>query len=64
VVPLDEAGAHRTGALLAKSRTADIGDAALVSLAIARTADIVTSDRADIERLLSSARARLRVVAT
>lgn len=64
VVVLDEDGAHRAGALLGKSRTTDIADAALVVVAIARTADIVTSDRADIERLLSSARARLRVVET
>lgn len=62
VVPLDEERAHAAGALLAKSRTKDIADAAVVELAIARGADIVTSDRADIEHLVASARAALRVV--
>jgi len=64
VVPLDEAGAHRAGALLGKSGTTDIADAALVSLAAARIADIVTSDRTDIERLIAKARVRLRVTDT
>ena len=64
VVPLDEEGAHRTGALLAKSGTSDIADATLVSLALGRTADIVTSDRADIEHLAACTRGRLRVVDT
>jgi hypothetical protein len=62
VVPLDEAGAHQTGALLGKSRTTDIADAALVSMAVARTADIVTSDHADIQHLVSKARVRIRIV--
>jgi predicted nucleic acid-binding protein len=64
VAPLDEAAAHRTGALLGKSRTTDIADAALVALATSRRADIVTSDRADIERLLAGSRTRPRVVDT
>jgi hypothetical protein len=61
---LDESGAHQAGSLLGKSRTTDLADAAVVALAIARSADIVTSDRKDIERLLSVARSRLRVVDT
>ena len=64
VVSLDEAGAHRTGALLGRSRTTDISDAALVSVAAARTADIVTSDQADIERLVSTTRIKLRLIET
>lgn len=64
VVPLDETGAHRVGALLRQSRTDDVLDAALVNLAVERSADIVTSDRADIEHLVSSARKRIRIVAT
>ncbi len=64
VAPFDEVAAHRTGALLGKSRTTDLADAALVVLAIAGKADIVTGDRADIAHLLSSARARLRIVET
>lgn len=62
VTPLDEAGAHRVGALLATSGTTDIADAALVALAVERAADIVTSDCTDIERLAAKARARIRVV--
>ena len=64
VVPLDEAGAHRTGALLGKSRTTDISDAAVVSVAVARAADIVTSDPTDIGRLVLAARSRIRLVET
>ena len=64
VVPLDEAGAHRTGALLGTPGTTDIADAALVSVAVARTADIVTSDRGDIERLVAKTRVGIRVIDT
>ena len=64
VVSLDEAGAHRAGALLGRSGTTDIADATLVTVAVARRADIVTSDRADIENLVSKTSARLRVVDT
>ena len=62
VVPLDEVGAHRAGALLGKSGTTDIADAALVTLAVARVADIVTSDRTDIQHLVSKTPVRIRVV--
>src|SRR5689334_18795613 len=58
VVPLDESAAHRVGALLGKTRTTDLADAAVVVLALDRMAVIVTSDRADVERLTSAARAR------
>jgi hypothetical protein len=64
VIPLDEAGAHQAGALLGGSGTTDIADAALVSFAVARMADIVTSDRRDIRRLVSKTGARLRIVDT
>jgi hypothetical protein len=62
MVPLDEAGAHRAGALLGKSGTSDIADAALVTLAVTRVADIVTSDRTDIQHLVSKTRVRIRGV--
>jgi hypothetical protein len=63
VVPLDEALAHRVGALLGKSRTTDLADAALVALAVTRSpADIVTSDPDDIAHLLDAAKVRARVV--
>jgi hypothetical protein len=64
VVPLDEAGAHAAGALLGKSQTTDVSDAVLVSVAMARKADIVTDDRTDIEHLVSAAGSKIRVVAT
>jgi hypothetical protein len=53
VAVLDETAAHRAGELLARSRTSDVVDAALVDLAAVRHADIVTGDRSDIERLAS-----------
>jgi hypothetical protein len=62
VLSLDESDAHRVGALLAKSKTDDISDAAVVVAAIPIRADIVSSDRDDIEHLLTSARAKLQVI--
>jgi hypothetical protein len=62
VVPLDEAAAHRVGALLAKSRTDDLVDASVVVEAIARDADVVSADAADMKRLVATARASVRVV--
>lgn len=58
VVPFDEVEAHRAGALLAKSRTHDVVDAAVVVLAIRRHADIASADGDDIGRLLSAAHAK------
>ena len=62
VVALDEAAAHRVGALLGKSRTTDIVDAAVVVLAIDRNADVQTGDAEDIRRLSGAARTRLRIL--
>jgi len=62
VVPLDESGAHRVGALMGAAGTSDIADAALVSVAASRGADIVTSDREDIQRLVAKSRRPLRIV--
>lgn len=59
VVPLDESTAHSVGYLLGKSRTADIVDATVVTIAIAAQAEIVTGDRDDISRLATAAGARL-----
>jgi hypothetical protein len=55
VVALAEAAAHRAGALLGKSRTKDVVDAAVVVLAIQCRADIVSADSQDIVRLLAAA---------
>jgi hypothetical protein len=64
VVAFTGADAHRAGALLAKSRTADVVDAAVVALAIERGADIQTGDADDVRRLLQAARAKLAILAS
>jgi hypothetical protein len=53
VVPLDEAGAHRVGSVLARASSTDLPDGAVVDAASAG-AEIVTSDRPDITRLLDA----------
>jgi predicted nucleic acid-binding protein len=62
VVPFEEADAHRVGALLGKAGTRDVVDAAVVTLAIQRSADIRTGDATDIRRLLGAARSKLDVL--
>jgi hypothetical protein len=52
---LSEDGAHAVGALLAKSKTSDVVDAAVVVAAIAHHAEIQTADHVDIQRLISVA---------
>ena len=54
VVPLDEAGAYRAGALLGRARTSDVVDATVVDLAIQRKADVLTSDPRDIRKLAAT----------
>jgi predicted nucleic acid-binding protein len=61
VVSLDEATAHAAGALLGKTRTKDVSDAAVAALAALRGADVVTDDPEDIVPLLSAAGARVSV---
>jgi predicted nucleic acid-binding protein len=58
----DEADAHAAGRILAQSKTSDIADASVVATAVARGADIKTSDREDIEHLMGSIRARISIV--
>ena len=53
VTALDEAAAHRVGTILARASSSDISDAAVVDVA-GENAEIVTSDRSDIERLLDA----------
>jgi predicted nucleic acid-binding protein len=62
VVPFGEADARRAGALLGKSRTADIVDAAVVALAIKQGAGVQTGDATDIQRLAGAAKAKLAIV--
>jgi hypothetical protein len=61
VVPFDEASAHRVGALLAKSGTADVADASVVELAARTSGEILTTDPHDIERLVTAAGKRIPV---
>lgn len=63
VVAFEEADAHRAGALLGRSRTRDVVDAAVVTLAIRKHADVVSTDPADMARLIAAARTRVRVTA-
>jgi hypothetical protein len=60
-VDFDEPSAHRVGALLGKAGTSDVVDASLVDLAIARGAEIVTTDAADIRRLIHASGKRVPV---
>jgi hypothetical protein len=48
---LDEAAAHRVGALLGKSGTSDVVDGSVVDLATTTSAEVLTTDLRDIERL-------------
>ena len=62
VLALDESAAHAVGRLLGRSGTADIVDATVVTIAIAKRAQIVTSDPDDVSRLASAAGARLVII--
>jgi predicted nucleic acid-binding protein len=55
VVGFDEATAHAAGRILARSKTTDIVDAAVVELAVRRRADIVTGDARDLSKLAAAA---------
>ena len=61
IVDFREVDAHATGRLLARSKTSDIVDAAVVVLAMDRAAEIVTADRGDITHLLAAARISLAI---
>ena len=52
VVPLGETDAHAAGRLLAKTRTADVVDAVVVTVALRNKAVILTGDPDDMERLI------------
>jgi hypothetical protein len=61
IAALDEELAHRTGALLGRSRTRDVVDASVVALAVQRAAEIVSDDAEDLRRLIAAAGARAAV---
>ena len=63
VVPLGERDAHQAGRLLGKTRTADVVDAVVVTVALRQNAMILTSDPEDIERLVRASGSELDVVA-
>jgi predicted nucleic acid-binding protein len=63
VVPLGEREAHEAGRLLGRTKTADIVDAVVVTLAVRQKAMILTSDPDDIERLIRASGREVAVVA-
>jgi len=62
VVPLGESEAHQAGRLLAIARTADVVDAAVVTVALRQKATILTGDRDDIDRLVRASGREVAVV--
>lgn len=54
IVPLDEHDAHAAGRLLAKTQSADVVDAVVVTVALRFRAIILTGDPVDIGRLVSA----------
>ncbi len=52
VVPLVETEAHEAGRLLGMTKTSDVVDAVVVTIALKQKAAILTSDPDDIERLV------------
>jgi predicted nucleic acid-binding protein len=63
VVPLGESEAHEAGRLLGMTRTADVVDAVVVTVALRHKAIILTSDPDDIERLVGASGRAVAVVA-
>ena len=63
VVPLGENDAHAAGRLLAKTRTADVVDAVVVTVALHNKAVILTGDPDDIQRLVRASGREAVVVA-
>jgi len=62
VVPLNAGEAHEAGRLLGKSRTADVIDAVVVTIALRQHATILTSDPDDIKRLIAASGREIPVV--
>jgi predicted nucleic acid-binding protein len=55
VVSLTEKRAHAAGYLLGQTASTDVVDAAVAQVAAERRADVITSDRADLRRLVEAA---------
>src|SRR5580658_2014192 len=54
VVPLGESEAHEAGRLLGKTRTTDVVDAVVVTIAVRQKAMILTGDPDDMRRLVKA----------
>lgn len=63
VVPLGETEAHEAGRLLGLTRTKDVVDAVVVTIALRQKAAILTGDPDDIERLVGASGREIAVVA-
>ncbi|MCC6585260.1 MAG: PIN domain-containing protein [Bryobacterales bacterium] len=63
IVPFDESQSHQAGWLFGRSKTKDVVDASVVTLAIRHNAVILTSDTEDIGRLIRPAGHEIAVVA-
>lgn len=63
VVPFGETEAHEAGRLLGMSRTSDVIDAAVVTVALRQKALILTSDLDDIRRLVVASGHEVAVIA-
>jgi hypothetical protein len=63
VVPLGEGEAHEAGRLLDLSRTVDVIDAVVVTVALRQAATILTGDSDDIRRLVRPSRREVTVIA-
>jgi len=62
IVPLVETEAHEAGRLLGMTKTSDIVDAVVVTTAMRHKATILTSDPADIRRLVRASGREVAVV--
>jgi hypothetical protein len=63
VVPLGESEAHEAGRLLGLTRTANVVDAAVVTIALRQNAIILTGDPGDMGRLVRASGREVAVVA-
>jgi predicted nucleic acid-binding protein len=63
VVPMDQSDAHEAGALMGLTRTSDVVDATVVTVALRKKAAILTSDPDDLKRLLAASGRELPVFA-
>jgi predicted nucleic acid-binding protein len=62
VVDLTEQRAHSAGQLLGRAGSRDVVDAVVAATAAELRADVVTSDRADIRRLLDAAESSVQII--